>query len=263
MKTKLSLLVIIFSLFFLSGCGCNKKDTETQPSPAARKMEEINKLPISDRPYITLTPRDDGREITLTIDKVNNADQAEYELEYNAGSMIQGAFGSIDFSEETLPVVKKLLFGSCSKGKCRYDEDVSGGSLSIRFEGEAGAYVLKTDFNLQQMADRKGVFTTKDIKASLDVGTSGLSAGTYLVIASTLGLPAPVEGEVIVGPYAFLAASSPKLTAAEIIIKSKKDLTNARLLQWSGDDWIELNSEIGEEQISAPVTSLGTFVLVK
>jgi len=254
-------LIVGAAIFFFSVKRNAKAPTE-QDTPA-RRMEQINKIPIKDRPYVTLTPRTDGREVTMIIDNVKNAAKAEYELEYQAGSMIQGVFGTIDFSKETLPVSKKLLFGTCSKGKCRYDENVSGGSLTIRFEGSQDPYILKTDFNLQQMADREGVFTSKDIKASLDIGKAGLPVSSYVVVIGTMGPPAPVEGDIIAGPYSFLSTTSPRLTSAELTIQFKDDLADAQLLQWSGQTWTELASKVGNNKISAPVTSLGTFVLVK
>lgn len=253
-------VIILVVLAWIFWPAKNKKAEPTTQTPT-RKVEQINKLAIKDRPYVTLTPRPDGREVTLMIDSITNATEAEYELEYTAGSMIQGVFGTIDFSEDKPPVEKELLFGSCSKGKCRYDENVSGGSLTIRFDGGDEAFTLKSDFNLQQMADREGVFTSKDIKASLDVGTS-LPSSTYLVVQNTMGLPVEVKGEVLAGPYAFIGAASPTLKGAELTIKSKDDLTDAKLMYWDGKAWEELEAEVGEGKISAPVTNLGTFVLV-
>jgi len=253
-------IVLAGIIFFVSAKKNKQAPEEGIPQ---RRVEQINKLAIKDRPFVTLTPRADGREVTLIIDNVTNATSAEYELEYQAESLIQGVFGTIDFTEDRPPVSKDLLFGSCSKGKCRFDEGVTGGSLTIRFEGPTDPYVLKSDFNLQLMGDREGVFTSKDIKAKLDVGRSGLPLTTYVIVTGTMGLPAEVEGEVIAGPYAFLAATSPKLTAAELTIQSKEDLTDAQLLYWTGSAWSELETEVTEGKITAPVTNLGTYVVVK
>ena len=251
------LLVVLAWLFWPA----SKKELDI-PTPT-RKVEQINKIPVADRPFVTLTPRADGKEVTLVIDNLSNADSAEYELEYQAESLIQGVFGTIDFSKDQPPVSKDLLFGSCSKGKCRFDEGVTGGSLTVRFDGGDEPYVLKTDFNLQNMFDRQGVFTSKDIKASLDVGKSGLVNGTFIVIAGTMGLPSQVEGEILAGPYSFLSATKPTLSNATVSIKSKDDLTNAKLMFWDGQAWEELEAQKAEGEISAPVTSLGVFVLVK
>jgi hypothetical protein len=261
LKYIIPVAIVLAGIFFFVS---TKKTTDTVPGEglSGRKVEPINKLPIKDRPYVTLTPRADGREVTLMIDNVFGATSAEYELEYQAESLIQGVFGTINLTEDQPPVSKDLLFGSCSRGKCRFDEGVTGGSLTIRFEGKDEPYVLKSDFNLQLMGDRQGVFTSKDIKAKLDVAAS-LPSSTFVIIANTMGLPAEVEGDIIAGPYAFLAATSPTLTGAELTIQSKEDLTDAQLLYWTGTAWSELTAELAEGKITAPVTNLGTYVLVK
>lgn len=253
------LLILAVGSWFLF-----KKPSKTEaPVQPARKMEEVNKIAMADRPFVTLTPREDGREVELAIDRVKNATKVEYEMEYQAESLIQGVFGTIDFTQEPAPVTKNLLFGSCSKGKCRYDEGVSGGSLTMRFDGGSTPFALKTDFNLQQQFDREGVFTSKDIKATLDVGKTGLPNNTFVIIAGTMGLPESIEGEVIAGPYAFLAATSPVLKNATMTIQSKDDLTGAKLMFWNGKTLAELKATVSEGKISAPVTGLGTFLVVK
>ncbi|MEA3355379.1 MAG: hypothetical protein U9Q63_02770, partial [Patescibacteria group bacterium] len=191
-----------------------------------------------------------------------NATNAEYELEYQTDTLIQGVFGNLEFTDKNMPLSKDLLFGSCSKGKCRYDEGVIGGSLTMRFKGGDESYTLKSDFNLQNMDEKKGVFTSKDLRATLDLGTS-LSSNSFVLIINTMGLPEKVKEEVLIGPYAFLSSSSPSLKNATITFKSNKDLTTAKILFWDGDAWEELEVELGEGKIFAPATNLGTFVLVK
>lgn len=250
------LIIIILSWLFWP----SKKTAA--PTATTKKMEEINKIAVKDRPFVTLAPREDGKEVTLTIDRVKNATKVEYEMEYQAESLIQGVFGTIDLEKDNLPVVKKGLFGTCSKNVCRYDEGVSGGSLVLRLEGGKIA-VLKTEFNLQQMFDREGVFTSKDAKATLDVGKTGLPNGTYLIISGTMGLPSTITGTVIAGPYAFLTSGNPVLKNATITIQSKDDLTGAKLMFWNGKTLTELKSTVADGKISAPATGLGIFVVVK
>jgi len=252
------LLLVIFGWLFWPG-----KKSETPTPTTTKKLEEINKIALADRPFVTLTPRADGKEVTVTIDRVENADSVEYEMEYQAAELIQGVFGTINFKDEPLPVEKSLLFGSCSKDKCRYDEGVTGGSLTMRFDGGKEAYALKSEFNLQNMFDREGVFTSKDSRATLNVGRTGLPNNTFVVITGTMGLPADVDGEVLVGPYSFLAATSPTLKSAQLSIQSKDDLIGAKLMFWDGKTLTDLKAEIAGGKISAPVTGLGTFVVVK
>lgn len=251
------LLVVLAWLFWPS----KKNAPATQPS--TKKMEEINKVAVADRPFVTLTPREDGKEVSLSLSRVKNAAKAEYEMEYQAAELIQGVFGTIDFDAKETEATKNLLFGSCSKDKCRYDEGVTGGSLTIRFEGGSEPYALKSDFNLQQMFDRQGKFVSRDGKATLDVGTKGLPDKTFVIIAGTMGLPAEINTEILAGPYSFLAASSPALKAATIAIQIKDDLTGAKLMFWNGKSLSELKATAADGKISAPVTALGTFLVVK
>jgi len=253
--------ILLFLCFTLTGCA--KKTAPTTQTPDTRKVEQINQLAVKDRPFVVLSPRSDGKEMTITVDKVTNASKIEYEVEYNTKDIISGFFGTIDLSKDVLPAVKKGLFGTCSKSVCRYDEGVSGGSLTLRLEGSDNPYVLKTDFNLQQMFDREGVFTSKDAKAALDVGKAGLPNGTYLIISNTMGLPEAVEGEIVAGPYSFVAAASPSLQNATISIQSKDDLTGAKLMFWNGQAYTELQATVKGTKISAPTTNLGTFIVVK
>lgn len=251
------LLVVLGWLFWPS------KKTKTTTLTPVKKMEEINKVAMTDRPFVTLTPREDGKEVKMTIAMVKDATSLEYEMEYQAASLIQGVFGTIDFTKEPAPVSKDLLFGSCSKGKCRYDEGVSGGSLTLRFDGGKAPYALKSDFNLQQMFDRQGKFVSQDSKATLDVGKTGLPNNMFVIVSGTMGLPEALAGEVLAGPYSFLAAASPTLKNATITIQSKDDLNGAKLLFWNGKSYSELKATAGDGKISAPVTGLGTFLVVK
>jgi hypothetical protein len=252
------LLVVVLAWLFWPG-----KKTKTSTPSQTKKVEEINKIDIKDRPFVTMAPREDGKEVKLMIGRVKNADMVEYEMEYQAAELIQGVFGTINLKDEKPPVTKDLLFGSCSKNKCRYDEGVTGGSLTMRFEGGSAPYALKTDFNLQQMFDRQGKFTSKDGKATLDVGVKGLTDKTFMIVAGTMGLPTDIQAEILAGPYSFLAAMSPSLKGATLAIQSKDDLTGAKLMFWDGKKLTELKATVGDGKISAPVTSLGTYLLVK
>ncbi len=252
------LILVVLAWLFWPG-----KKTNVPTNIQTKKVEEINKIDIKDRPFVALVPREDGKEVEMTVDRVKNATNVEYEMEYQAAELIQGVFGTIDFKQEKTPVTKSLLFGSCSKDKCKYDEGVTGGSLTMRFEGGSAPYALKSDFNLQQMFNRQGKFVSKDSKAMLDVGLKGLPDKTFVIVAGTMGLPTDIDSEVLAGPYSFLAAANPTLKSATVTIQSKDDLTGAKLMFWDGKKLTELKATAGEGNISAPVTSLGTFLLVK
>jgi len=269
---KLLPLVIIFVLLagFLSWkVFFKKKPVEEVVRPSKPKLETINQLPIEEMPYVVLEPKsqtrpqDLGHWLTVTVDRVSDYQKVEYEVEYQAGSLIQGFMHRIDFNEEKAPFSKEGFFGSESKGKYKYDEDVAEGSVLLRFykTGEE-ADVLKTNFNLQNMGEKEAVFNSQDGKAVLEVGRNDLNKADFLIIASTLGLPAEVKEKVISKPYGFYSHEQVKLTKAILTFKSSQDLTGAKILGWDGQKWNQYQATVKDGQASAEVDQLGTFVLV-
>lgn len=274
MKKKLPVFLIIILVLIIGFLGWKflikkKPAEETGKTTAKPKIEAINQLALEKRPYIIIEPKsktkpqDLGHWITITIDKADDYQTVEYDVEYQTGNLIQGFMHRIDFSKESLPVSKEGFFGSESKGKYKYDEEVKGGSTLFKFFKDSINYdALKTYFNLQNKAEQDGVFTSNDGKATLEVGPRDLSSGDYLVIASTLGLPAEVEARVISEPYGFYSHQPAGLKDAALTIKSKEDLTKAKILGWDGEEWQEYEVEIEEDSASTKISQLGTYVLV-
>lgn len=265
---KIIIFIIIFltlaSLGFLSyKLFFKKKTPEPVRAVISKRQELVNQLALEKRPYVTITPREDGKEISMTIFGLKNSEEkAEYELEYQAGTMIQSAVGKINFLEEKPPVTKKLLLGSCSAGgKCSYDKDVSGGSLALYFDG-AESYGLRGDFTYNKMSEKVGLFSSRDVKVSLDIGSKGLAKDAFLIVASTMGLPGEVSGKVLIGPVGFFTSSNPNLSQAALTFKSHEDLSQAKIMGWTGSSWKEYAGKVGEGDISTSVDQLSTFILV-
>lgn len=154
------LVLIVLSLFFLSGCG--KKSTPVPtPTPAPKLVE----LEVQYRPEISLTPRVDGHELFLKINKISDIiSKIEYEITYLATDsnleIEKGASGIIESSEvSTGKAERKILLGteSCTNGcKYKYDSGVSGGNLSIIFTlKDSRISMFETPFILKSTADLK------------------------------------------------------------------------------------------------------------
>ena len=258
----LALLVVagILGLKFLRSRGEDQEETQGSTS----RIEPVNQLPISRRPFTLIIPRSDGREVRIIVNRLENASQAEYELEYQAGTLLQGAFGKIDFTKEEAPVTRNILLGSCSAGgKCSYHEDVIGGTLLLRYaNGETTA--LKSEWNFQVMSEQEGRFTSRDAKFTYDVGKNGLSARTFVIITQTMGLPAPVDGEVVGGPYAVSLPKKVSLRAREIELTMRTNTTdsNVKLLGWTEDGWKEYEATRKGKTLEAIVDQATTFVAV-
>src|SRR3990167_9319986 len=89
---------------------------------------------FKDRLFASLTPTSDGHYINLKIDKITlpKAVSLDYELLYSLpDGRTQGVPGTVDLKGQT-NFERKLLLGSESNGKFRYDEGVEDGSLTVR-----------------------------------------------------------------------------------------------------------------------------------
>lgn len=241
-------------------------------SPATSKPtseEPVNTIDLKDRPYVTLAPKVGGRhpvgqEIVLTLHaNALNSTTVEYELDYQAGSLLQGAFGTVDLTKSQPPISKDLLFGSCSTGgKCAYHKDVTGGTLTLRFQGGDQNFALKGEWNIQNMGQREGKFSSRDAKFQLEIPKTGLPTSTLAVISQTLGLPAPANGEVIAGPYAIFTNNQKLSGTAKLTLRLNQNVTTAKLLGWAGKAWKEYPADTSNKTLTATIDSLTTFIAV-
>ena len=130
---------LLFTAILFSGCINNKTIPPIKERP--KIQETVNTVPLEQRPYSVLSFSDSGRfpvgrELKLAISDSKNASSIEYELEYQAGTLVQAGVGSINPKGEKLPLTRNILLGSCSAGgACSYSEDVKGGTLLLRFKG--------------------------------------------------------------------------------------------------------------------------------
>lgn len=139
-------ILVVFAVFSFSG---KKETVEEVEKPKEPKVMSIDQLPEDDRPVVSLTSRPDGKELILTIENIQNIRIIEYELVYLTGDVQRGVIGSISVSGGEDEVSRDLLLGTCSRGVCRYDENVTGGTLTITFRGEK-SYKFVKDFSLEK-----------------------------------------------------------------------------------------------------------------
>ena len=116
-------------------------------------------LPESAWPAISLTPTDnsqvkgsDGHWLDLKVEKINvpGAASMDYLLVYSTSDGgQQGVPGTVKLTGGDIE--RKLLLGSESSGKFRYDAGVEQGILTVTFRDANGKLVgkLDTDFHLQ------------------------------------------------------------------------------------------------------------------
>lgn len=238
------------------------KPVEKKSTHKPVSVKKVNDLELAKRPYVALLPHaNPGRcnGVDLIIEDLKNEESlAEYELEYNAGSLIQGVFGRRDFSQianEHQP----LEFGSCSKGKCKCDSDISGGSLTLTFTTPVDEYVLKSDFSLYQVNAQDKLLST-DGRFQVDFKSS-LPKGTTVIVMKMMGLPKNLPGELLVGPYGLF---TPKGMVAKGKLSALLQTSeSSKLVFWDGLDWLELPASQDDKKVNFSMPKLGIVALIK
>lgn len=223
-----------------------------------RRVEAVNTIELAARPYVSIEPFADGRNLSLTVHSVGKAaDSVEYELEYQAGSLLQGAFGQLAL--ESLPVTEKILLGSCSAGgSCTYHEDVKGGSLLLRFEGPE-RYALKQDWRYFINSQRESEFSSRDAK--FQIASPNLSRQSYVVIYNSPGHPAGLSGQAVSEPYSL--STSSKLDGTATVTMRAQEEGPLKIMGWNGSSWQEFETSTDGKTATAQVDLLPLYIVIK
>lgn len=252
----LILLVLDGGFFFLKK---DKANNETEVTKKKKLSLPTNTISLEERPYVAIKPLSDGRNVEIEIySLMKEADIMEYELEYQAGTLLQGAFGEINLAD--LPEKAKILFGSCSAGgACTFHEDVKGGSLLTRYVGGAEPYALKSDWKYIDNASRETAFSSKDAKFQVD-GTS-LAKQRFIVIFNTPGYPKEIPGMAVSEIYS-LETSGSMTGEAELTIRANEE-GELKIAAWDGKEWMTYEGEVDGKMITAEVDLAQLYVVIK
>jgi len=261
---KLALLGGLIGLIVLIAAGLaysnlRAKPTEAEEEAIVKPVEKVNLIPVEERPYVSITPNQNGRNLVITLhDMKKPAQKAEVEVEYQTGELLQGAMLPLDLVK--LPSSADMLLGSCSAGgKCTYHENVTGGSILLRFTGDE-KYALKNDWAFIENKDKETSFVSRDSKFRVE--GDGLAKIAYGVILQTPGLPENVEQSVISAPYA-IDLSSPLKGTVTVSIRLTTDATEATMLGWDGKAWNELKTTVNEKVATASGPLYEAYVVVE
>jgi len=246
------LLILVGIFWFIKGRG--PAEPEEIPEDLAPEWS------LEERPYVTLTPREDGREFKLLIEGIKDTELVDYELVYFANDISRGVTGTMELEGKT-SAERDLLLGSCSKNVCKYDENVTEGILSLRFqnsEGQVRKYELA--FHLQTGDEAAVGLTAGDGNFSFQ---GKLPANEYYLTLFTVGLPGLPQEEPLAGPYGIFTSASKKVTG-KVNFRLEEGLEKVKVLTWNSAQqaWEESQGQIKENFISAPVESLTTFLVV-
>ena len=245
-----ALAVVTLSSFILGGC-FRKKQATAEPAPSPIVQEKFNTIDITERPYLTLVPTNNGRSVTLTLHKMGkSASKGEFEVEYQSGTLLQGFGGRLNLEE--LPDVQEYLLGSCSAGgKCSYSENVTGGALTLRFTADE-KFALKNEWSFLENKQKSDTLTSRDAKFTLQ--GKGVASVTHWTVLQTPGYPAAVEKPLSL-PYAVGALKTPK-GDMKVSIRLTEDVTAAQIMGWDGKAWKPLKTTVADRVASAASPTL-------
>lgn len=159
MKKYLPLILIASGVLIIVIAGFVILKSMKSAGPGANEEANIPELPQSQWPVVTITPTEDpkvpnslGHFLDFQVQKINvpGASSMDYLLVYTTSDGgQQGAPGSVKLTGGD--VDRKLLLGSASSGKYRFDAGVSTGTMTITFRDGNGKSMgkLSTDFHLQ------------------------------------------------------------------------------------------------------------------
>ncbi len=247
------LLLILGGVFwFLRG----RKPAEPEEIPEQLAPEWT----LEERPYVSLTPREDGHEFKLRIGGVKDTEFIDYELVYFANNISRGVTGTIELEGKTM-VERDLLLGSCSRNVCKYDEDVSEGTLSLRFQtpdGKVRKYELA--FHLQTGDEASVGLTSGDGNFSFQ---GKLPSSEYYLTHLTTGLPGSIKEDLVAGPYGIFTSASNKVEG-KVSFKLEEEKEGVEILGWNSTkkSWQEYQGTIKDKTLSVEVDQLTVFIAV-
>ncbi len=261
---KKKLIIAVVALLVIGGGGFAFTKSRSKPTPTAestkkKRIEEpTNIIAVAERPYLKILPHSNGHNLTLEIAEVKKeASSVEYELEYQAGSLLQGAFGQLSF--DSLPATKEILLGSCSAGgACTYHEDVRGGTLLTRFNGSK-SYALKSRWKYIINSTGETAFSSQDAKFQID-GQS-LAKQSYLVIFNTAGYPDGLKSEPVSELYSLTTANK-LIGEAKLTIRAEKE-GELTIMGYDGQKWHEFDTTTDGKMASATVDLMELYTVIQ
>ena len=251
----IALVILIGGIFaFTKMRGKNETTTEA----LEKKKLSLPEVKLEEAPYVLLEPVD-SRNIAIQVKEVKKAaSEMDYELEYQAGTLLQGAFGLL--SLDSLPITEKILLGSCSAGgACTYHTDVKGGSFLGRFTGGEDDYQKKADWKYIENPKGETAFSSKDGK--FQISSKDLKSEKILIIFNGFGYPKNLEKTADSSPY--VLATTSKLTGSgELIIRAdSEDAT--QILGYDGQKWHEFETTKDGKMLTAKVDLMELYLAVK
>lgn len=232
MKKLIPLFIFIFGLIVLVCVYFFVIKPSRKVTIEEESTDVLIDVALNDRPVTSLTPTVDGHWLNLKIDKIKiDATSLDYELLYELpDGRTQGVPGTINLGGQKT-IDRKLLLGSESSGKFRYDEGVEQGTLTLRFRNDKGKMIARFTTKFRLLSSTRDLSSLDD---RLSVSLEKINKA-FFVVMETFGLPDAFSGTVAEGPYGIFSSSESALVG-ELTMGSNVVYT------YDGSSWVKVES---------------------
>lgn len=255
-------------------------------------LEEVDLAFDAEGPYALAFPRRDGNALVLILQRTFSYDDISYELAYTskvnetevAGSKIlyegdtkqiegvidRGVVGTIDTKEKKGGYEQEILFGTCSKNVCKYDQGVENGTLTLHIKKGRQAFRMITQWHLQRPDVALGSLSSGDghlvYKVNEGTDRQTLSNVGFSIVNDLTGVPKlPLEKEVLGKVYALNVPIAKELPSGDVSLELAENPSDgAKLYRYDGGEskWEELDTRIDGSKLSAKANGAGFFAVL-
>lgn len=280
--------ILIALLIVLGGGGlfAFQKITSKPTGP----VEEVDLAFDPEGPYAMLSPRRDGNALVLNLQRTGSYDGISYELAYTSnpdetivkgnkitndgegggtgGAIDRGVAGEIDTKDKKGEYEQEILFGTCSKNVCKYDQGVENGTLTLHIKKGNKAYRMVTQWHLQKPDVALGVLTSGDNHFTYKVSgdRQALSNIGFTIINDLTGVPKLPSGKQVLGKvYSLNAPIAKDMQGGDVVLELAENPSgNTKLYRYniSKNEWQELDTKVDGSKLSAKAESGGIFAVL-
>lgn len=289
-KTSLLLILILTFVIGLAYFGY-------QQFSASKNSDLAQEVDLSfdpEGPYALLIPRRDGNALILNLKRTASYDSVSYELAYtsksdestvassnkssssiqgddggsSSGAIDRGVVGNIDTKDKKGEYSQEILFGTCSKNVCKYDQGVENGTLTLHIRKGNQAFRMVTEWRIQKPDIALGVLASGDAHFTYKVSSTreDLFGVGYSIINEVTGVPKLDSSKQILGKvYALNVPTAKSLAAGAVTIElADNPPAGVKIAKYSDSEnkWVEMDTKTEGSKLSAMATGSGIFAVL-
>lgn len=282
-------VILVFSVIFLLLIG----SFLFKPKPQTVSDVQIPEVELffdAEGPYALLYPRKDGNALILNLKRTASYDNISYELAYTSnsdeatmqgnkkqddgelppvgGSIDRGVMGTIDTKSKKGEYEQEILFGTCSKQVCKYDQGVENGTLTLHIRKGEQAYKMITQWHIQKPEVALGLLSSGDGHFNFKVkgDTQALVLLGFSIVNDLSGLPKLPGGKTVSGKvYSLNVPITKVLSGGEVSIElSEAPGKDSKIFRYdfSLNKWVEYETKIDGSKLTANVDGGGIFAVL-